>query len=162
MPLPFTLVLIAIAVVLFGARIILRALPLGTKTRPFTVLDLALVVVGTLGLVLHCAAMFYRDILRVIPGSAGYVTAVNQMGAGSVILYVIPVILVLVGLRRQQPIAVTLLAVTFVTVGITMYNHGPLAPHLTAIFASGTALAAILALLVPLPSRSRINRASQT
>jgi hypothetical protein len=157
MPLPFTLALIALAVVLFGARILVRALPLGTKTRPFTVLDLALVIIGLLGLVLHCGAMFFRDLVGGIPGSDGYITAVNQMGAGSVMLYIIPAAVVLAGLRRQQPLAVTLVGLTFLAVGITMYDHGPLNTHLTAIFASGTALLATLSLLVPSPKRSETN-----
>lgn len=155
MPPLFSVALVVIAVALFATRFTLRAVPLGSRKRAFTYLDLALVTIGTVGLVPHCGAMFYRSALAAVPGSAGYITAVNQMGTASVVLYVIPAALVLIGLRRQQPVVVALLGLSFIAVGVTMYNHGPLNTHLAAIFASGVVLAATLALFVSRPNTAK-------
>lgn len=158
MPPLFSIALIATAVALFATRLTLRAVPLGSRERAFTYVDLALVTIGTLGLVLHCGAMFYRSTLAALPGSAGYITAVNQMGTASIVLYIIPAAVVLIGLRRQQPVVVTLLGLSFIAVGVTMYNHGPLNTHLAAIFISGVVLAATLALFASRPNTAKAGR----
>lgn len=160
MPFAFTLSLAVIIVVLIGARLFIPARRRRTSTRPFTVLDLILVVVGTAGLVLHCGAMFYRSTVAVMPASSDYIRSVNHMGAASVILYVIPAALVLAGLRRQHPVTVALLGLAFTAVGITMYNHGPLAVHLAAIFTAGVLLTATMAFLVQRPRGVAANRSA--
>lgn len=155
MPLSFSVTLLAIFVALALARIVLRALPLPSRARSFSGVDTVLVIIGTAGLILHCGAMFYRSVIAAVPGMEGYIHTVNQLGFGSVTLFVIPSLILLVGLRRQQRLAVTLLCLALVAVGITMYDRGPLGIHLTTIFVSATLLAFTLALFVHRPRLRR-------
>lgn len=103
------------------------------RPRP---VDGVLVVVGWLGLALHCGAMFGRPLVSWIPGSTAYVDVVNGMGSGSVVLYVVPAVLLLVGLRGARPVLLAVCSLALVAVGITMYDGGSLPTHLTAIFAA--------------------------
>lgn len=119
-------------------------------------------LVGTAGLVLHCTAMFDRALLTALPGSGTYIDAVNGMGAASVVLYVLPAVLVLIGLRRQPRVAVGLLAAVLAAVAVTMYDHGQLAAHLTAIFGSAVLLAAVLALFAQSPRAPTRARTAST
>ena len=155
MPPALTVFLIATPVLLFGARAVLPGIPLRRYARASSRLDIALLIVGAVGLVLHCVAMFYRGLIAGIPGADGYLQAVNGMGTESIVLYVVPAVLVLAGLRRQQPVALIIIAVTLVAVGVTMYNGGALNVHLAAITAAAVALAAGTSLLVLRPRRSR-------
>ena len=154
MPLALTILLIATPVLLFSARAVLPGIPWKRYARTSSWLDVALIALGALGLVLHCVAMFYRGLIENIPGTGGYIQSVNGMSGASIALYVVPALFVLTGLRRQQPLALAVVAVTFVAVGVTMYNHGPLTPHLAAITAAAIVLALTTALLVLRPRRS--------
>jgi hypothetical protein len=113
-----------------------------------------------LGLFFHCFAMFDRRAASAIPWSHPAVAEVNAMGPASVALFVIPAALLLVGVRNQRPMIVTVEALTLAAVGVTMYDHGPLQVHLAAIFVAVTVLAAVLALVVSRPSRSANQRPS--
>ncbi len=115
--------------------------------------EAALGVIGSLGLVAHCSAMFYSEpflgTLGGVPGVRAYVDAVNAMGSASIVAYAVPAALVLIAARRRPPHAVVVLA-ALLAVGVTMYDGGPLPVHLAAI----TLLVVVLAWLVsPLTSR---------
>ena len=155
MPITFTAALVLIPALLFAARFLSKKLPWGRYARRSSWVDVTLLVIGAIGLVLHCAAMFYRSILGVIPRTDGYIAAVNAMGPASVVLYVVPALLVLIGLRRQHPVALVIVAVTLVAVGVTMYNSGPLSIHLVTIATATVAIAGTAALLVKRPPDRR-------
>lgn len=154
MPTTLVVPLLVVVGVLILLRLVLPALPLRRWSRPIRPLDLGLAALGVLGLVLHCGAMFFPAVLAVVPGSDGYVAVVNALGTGSVVLYVLPAVLTVVGLRSQHPSAVTLLVIVLVAVGTTMYDGGPLNQHLAAIAAAVLVLAATGALLIRPPARS--------
>ncbi len=131
MPVSYVVALLVVAVLAGVAAV---ALPfLRGRSRPGPA-DGVLALVGWLGLALHCGAMFARPFVAWIPGSAGYVDVVNGMGAGSIVLYLVPAALLLVGLRRARPPVLAVCAVMLGAVGITMYDGGTLQAHLTAIF----------------------------
>lgn len=153
MPPALAILLIATPVLLLGARAVLPGLPWKRYARTSTWLDIVLLTLGALGLVMHCVAMFYRDLIDAIPGTGGYARAVNEMGWVSITLYVLPAALVLAGLRRQHPLALAIVVITLVAVGVTMYDGGPLTIHLATIAAAALALALTTALLVRLPRR---------
>jgi hypothetical protein len=74
------------------------------------------------------------------------------MGTASKIGYSVPAVLVVLGFRHQHPAAVTLVAAALAAVGITMYDGGALATHLTAIFIAVVVIAGVVSLLaVPSP-----------
>ena len=154
MPLGLMVTLLVIVVVLVALRLSVRALPLRGWSRPIRPFDLVLAALGVLGLVLHCGAMFFPAVLGVVPGSDGYAAVVNALQTGSVVLYVLPAVLTVVGLRRQHPLVVALLAIALLVVGITMYDGGPLDQHLAAISAAVLVLAATGTLLITPPARS--------
>ena len=153
-----TLGLVVAVVLLIG--VLVRLLPGGRRLPgvggPIGMGDGALVGVGVVGLVFHCGAMFFRSRVAEIPGTAGAIRQIDAMGLGSQVWYVVAAGLVLIGLRRQVRrvgalgggVSVTLLAVALMGVGVTMYDGGALDLHLTAIFASVTILASIVALSV--------------
>ncbi len=141
---------VALALVL---RVSLPRLPLASVARRLSLLDALIVVIGVLGLVLHCGAMFYADLFSHLPLSEGLISRVRSMGTSSVILYVIPAGLVLLGLRRQHPAGLLLLAIALLAVGVTMYDGSALRTHLGAIFVSVTVLSGLVATSVLAPRR---------
>lgn len=143
----FVLTLSAVASLLLILRLAVPFLPLKRVTRRLTPLDLALTVVGVLGLILHCASMFFRSAVAAIPGSGSVIDQINSMGTASMIWYAVPALMVLMGLRRQHWIALILLAVSLLAVGITMYNGTAVSTHLVTIFAAGVTIAATVFLL---------------
>ena len=76
------------------------------------------------------------------------------MSTTSIVLYIVPAVIVLAGLRRQGPVALTLVAVTLIAVGVTMYDSGPLNVHLVAITVAALSLAITTAPLVLRPKRT--------
>lgn len=139
--------LAAAVVTLLVLRLVLPGLPPRRVSRRLTWLDLGLTVAGVLGLVLHCASMFFRPLVAAIPGADGVISQINSLGTASVIWYVVPALLVMVGLRRQHWVGLVLLAVSLVAVGITMYNGTALSTHLDTIFVAGLMIAATMFLL---------------
>lgn len=137
----------AVVVMLFGARLVLAGLPL-SQAAPVSLADALLLVAGALGLAFHCLAMFFRDSVAWLPGADGPIGDVRALGAASLLWYVVPAGLVLLGFRRQHPAAVALVVVALVAVGITMYNGGSVSTHLAAIFASVVVSAGVAASLV--------------
>jgi hypothetical protein len=149
----FVLTLLGVAAALLVLRLVVPGLPAQRITRRLSPLDLALTVLGVLGLVLHCASMFFGPVVGAIPGSGSVISQINSMGTVSMIWYAVPALLVLVGLRRQHWIALILLATSLLAVGITMYNGTALSTHLDTIFAAGVMIAATVFLLSTSPWR---------
>ena len=147
MSISFVVTLAMAVVALLVLRLSIPGLPPQRLARRLTWLDLGLTVVGVLGLVLHCASMFFRPLVAAVPGTDGLVSQINTLGTASVIWYVIPALLVMVGLRRQHWVALVLLAAALVAVGITMYNGTALSTHLDTIFVAGLMIAATMFLL---------------
>ena len=100
--------------------------------------------------------MFSQRIYEGAPAVKPLVGLVNSMGVVSVVLFVVPAALILIGLRRQQRGALAVLSLTLVAVGVTMYVGGPLQLHLAAIFAATVVLAAVVSLFVLAPRRARL------
>lgn len=148
MPLPLSVGLLVVVVVLLVLRFSVSALPPRGLARPLRPVDGVIALVGVLGLVGHCGAMFYPAVIGLIPGARVYMRVVNAMGTTSVVLYVVPAVMIMIGLRRQHPAAVVLLAASVLGVGITMYDGGSLNVHLTAISIAELVLALFAALLI--------------
>ncbi len=148
MPLSLSLSLLAVVIVLMALRFVVPTLPPEGLARPLGKVDGVLALVGVLGLVGHCGAMFYPGVLGLIPGIDGYMRVVNELGTASIVLYGVPAALIVLGLRRQHPAALVGLSAALVGVGITMYDGGPLNAHLTAISVSVVVLAMVGSLLI--------------
>ncbi|WP_026551201.1 hypothetical protein [Arthrobacter sp. H20] len=137
--------------------LVLRLLSPGLPVRRFaqrlTIVDLVLTLLGVLGLILHCASMFFSAVVASLPGTDGAISQINSMGTASMIWYLVPALLVLAGLRRQHWAALVLLAGSLLAVGGTMYNGTALATHLVTIFAAGVVIASIVFLLSMPPWR---------
>ncbi|MEO5609723.1 MAG: hypothetical protein ABIQ61_14755 [Ornithinibacter sp.] len=150
MRMPWPVLILAGLALALAARLVLTGLPrrsaVALGTGPAVLLG-----VGVLGLVGHCAAMFYRNLTLAIPGTGGYVDAVNGMGLTSKVLYAVPALLVLIALRRLPVPALAVLTLAFAVVGVTMYDGSALTTHLGAILFSVLALAGCLAGWVLLP-----------
>lgn len=144
----YLLALIGTLLLLVAIRIVVPGLPVQRWTRPIRRLDALLVLVGDVGLVLHCAAMFARPFAMGIPGVSALVPAVNALGTTSLLLYIAPAALVLVGLRRLWPPVPAVVLIPLVAVGVTMYDGGPLRVHLAAISVAVVLLAAAPLLFV--------------
>lgn len=141
------------SLILLILRLVVPGLPVNRLARRLTRLDLALTLLGVLGLVLHCASMFFRPIVAALPGSDTVISQINSMGTASMVWFAVPALLVLVGLRRQHWAALVLLAASLLAVGLTMYNGTALFTHLDTIFAAGVMIAATLFLLSQPPWR---------
>jgi len=137
--------LTAVAVV-FGARLVLAALPVRRFAMPVTVTDASLFGVGVAGLALHCGAMFFSGWVEPLPEAV--ISDIRALGTASIIWYVVPAVLVILGLRRQHPVTLAMIALALVAVGITMYDGSSLQVHLTVIFVSVVLLAGVVAMLV--------------
>lgn len=143
----FVVALAAVVLALLVLRLVLPGLPPRRVARRLSWLDLCLTVIGVLGLVLHCAAMFFRPLVAALPGTEGLISQINSLGTASVVWYVVPALAVMVGLRRQHWIALISLAIALSAVGITMYNGTALSTHLDTIFVAGVMIAATVFLL---------------
>lgn len=140
--------LIGTLLLLVVIRIVAPGLPVQRWTRTMRRLDALLVLVGSVGLVVHCLAMFARPFALGIPGVSALVPSIDALGPTSVLLYVAPAVLVLLGLRRLWPPVPAVALIALVAVGVTMYDGGPLRVHLTAISVAVVVLAAAPLLFV--------------
>lgn len=152
MPTSFMLSLIAVVVLVLCARMLLGGLPLSSLATRVSVGDAVLSGAGLLGLAFHCGAMFFTGFVTAIPGAAGPVRDINALGAASVAWYVVPGVLLLAGLRRLHWSGVVAVGLALSAVGVTMYDGGPFAVHLAAIFAAGVVLSLVAATLVLPPT----------
>ena len=145
--------LLAVAVAGAVARLSLAALPIRRYVVRLSVLDVLVVVVGSLGLFLHCGAMFFRTSVAGWPGGPTVIRVVDPMGTASIVWYAVAAALVVVGLRRQQPPVVGVVAVSLAAVGFTMYDGGPLRTHLDVIAVTVVLFVATLATCTDPPWR---------
>ena len=152
----FSITLAASVLLILLARFVVPQLPVKSRAVRLSVPDAALVGVGVLGLLFHCTAMFSPRIYEGASAITPLLGLVNSMGLASVVLFVVPAVLILIGLRRQQRGALALLSLTLVAVGVTMYIGGPLQLHLAAIFADTVVLAGLVTLFVLAPRRPRV------
>ena len=152
----FSITLAVSALLILLARFVAPQLPVKSRAVRLSVPDTALVGVGVLGLLFHCTAMFSRGIYDGAPAAKPLVGLVNSMGVVSVVLFVVPAVLILIGLRRQQRGALAVLGLALVAVGVTMYIGGPLRLHLATIFAATIVLAVLVSLFVLAPRRARV------
>lgn len=154
----FLVSLVVVVAAAFTARWASAALPLRRAAQPMSAAQAVMGAVGLSGLAFHCAAMFFRQAVALLPGSEAISDDIRALGTASVIWYVVPAVLVVLALRRQHPAAVALVALALTGVGVTMYNGGPLQVHLAAIFTSVLVIATVMALLVipPLPRRQLV------
>ncbi|MEJ7742107.1 MAG: hypothetical protein WKF73_05895 [Nocardioidaceae bacterium] len=144
-----------IVALVFSARLGLDALPLRRLAMPITATGAVLFGVGVAGLALHCLAMFFPSLVEPLPGADVVTAQIRALGTASIIWYVVPAGLVLIGLRRQHPVAIASVTVALAAVGVTMYNGGPLPVHLFAIFVAVLVFAGVAAtLLIPPWQRS--------
>jgi len=145
--------LLVAVIVIFGARLVFAVLPLRRFALPVTATESIVFGVGAAGLVLHCSAMFFSRLVEPLPGADPVINDIRALGTASIIWYVVPAVLVILGLRRQHPVALAMTALALVAVGVTMYNGGSLHVHLAAIFVSVLVLAGVTAMLVLPPRR---------
>lgn len=149
----FLLGLLAIPAVALALRLTTE-LP-SRRAHAMPGLDLALLVLGAVGLVFHCTAMFFPAQTALVPGTGPAAAAVNDFGTASMLLFVAPSVLVLVALRRVWLPALVVLAGTLAAVGITMYVGSPLDLHLSTIAAAVLVLSSVAAGLLRLRLRPR-------
>ena len=116
------------------SRLLLAARVRASSSRRASPPDAVLVLLGWLGLTIHCSAMFYRSAVESIPGTGALVESVNAMSTASVVAFTVPAALLLIGLRRARPWLIGSVFAALAAVGVTMYNGGSLDVHLTAIF----------------------------
>lgn len=149
----FVVSVAAVVAVILGSRFLLTALPLAHIALPISIADAVLAGVGVLGLAFHCGAMFSRSLVAWLPGTGPAIHEIGALGTASVIWYLVPALAVLLGLRRQHPLAVVVVALALAAVGITMYDGGSLQAHLTAIFVAVVILAGVATTLLLPPWR---------
>lgn len=147
--------LAVVLLLLLLSRLLIPGLPLGRLAARLPTLDFALTAVGLIGLVLHCASMFYGSLVASIPGTKDIIGQINSMGAASMIWYIVPSLLLLTGLRRQHIVALIVLATALIAVGVTMYNGTPVSAHVSTIFAAATAIGGVMFFLVIPPWQNK-------
>jgi len=152
----FVLSLGVVLLLMLLSRLLIPGLPLGGPAVRLTTPDLALAAVGVIGLVFHCASMFYRSWVASIPGTEDIITQINAMGMASMIWFIAPSLLLLVGLRRHNRVALLVLVAALTAVGVTMYTATPVSVHVGTIFAAATSMAAIMFFLVIPPWQSKV------
>ena len=95
---------------------------------------IAVLVLGAVLLTAHCTSMFAHGLMRPVPGLSQYASAVDRFGPASMVLFSVPALLCVLALRGAHPLVPLTVAGALTAVGVTMYDGGGLAPHLTAIF----------------------------
>jgi len=129
----YVVTLLVVVAAAFTARLVLPILPVRRYVVRLSVPDATAVVVGSFALILHCGAMFFRAFTASWPGGASVIRIVDPMGTASITWFAVAAALIVVGLRRQPPLLVALVAASLAAVGFTMYDGGPLRTHLDVI-----------------------------
>ncbi len=132
-------------------RLVIPALPLRRAARQMSAAEALVGGLGLAGLALHCASMFFRRTVALLPGTDSISADIRALGTLSVLWYVAPAALVLLALRRQHPASLGLVALALTSVGVTMYDGAALHTHLTAIFLWVLAIAVVTTALVRPP-----------
>lgn len=149
----YVVTLSIVVVLVLTGRYALSFLPLTRWARPVTITEAVLFGLGVAGLGLHCGAMFFPAPVRAFPGGHLVIRTVDPLGTVSILWFAVAAVLVLVGLRHQNVVALAITGLSLAAVGYTMYDGGRLHVHLTAIFVAVVVLAAVLSLLVIPPWR---------
>jgi len=147
--------LLAVAVLAVAARLALPMLPVRRYVVRLSGPDAVAVLVGTIGLVLHCGAMFFRSSVAAWPGGPTVIRVVDPMGRASITWYAVAAAVIVVGLRHQHPLVVGVVAACLAAVGFTMYDGGPLRTHLDVIALTVVLFVASLAACADPPWRVR-------
>lgn len=158
----YVVALVVLVAAIGLARVVLPVLPWRRVSVRLHPVDVVLALLGVLGLAFHCGAMFYRSTISSFPGTDTAVAQINALGGVSIVAFAAPAALLIAGLRRISSPALVLIILALAAVGATMYDDGPLALHLTAIFASVTLLALCTATLIGRPSTGRRTAANTT
>lgn len=134
---------VSVALVVLGlvALRLIGLFPVLAAARPIGRVDALVAFIGALALGYHCLAMFFPDLGRAVPGGVALVPVIGDAGVASGILYVLPAVVLLAGLRRLHPLAVALNALGLLSVGVTMFDGGPAVVHLSAIAVEAVVLA---------------------
>ena len=106
--------LLAVVVVAVAARLLLPVLPIRRYTGRLSTVDTLCLVVGSVGLVLHCGAMFFRTSVASWPTGPSVIRVIDPMGTASITWYAVAAALIVLGLRRQHPLLVAVVAVSMV------------------------------------------------
>ncbi len=125
--------LAGVVAAILGGRVLVPALPLRHVAVAVTRTDVVLLGAGLVGLASHCSAMFFPAGVHLLPGADEVISQIDALQTISIILFAVPAALLLLGLRRQHPVAPAVAAVALAAVGVTMYDAGPLSAHLAAI-----------------------------
>ena len=158
----YVVALVVLVVAIGMARLVLPVSPWRRVSVQLHPVDVVLAVLGLLGLAFHCGAMFYRSTILSLPGTETAVAHINALGVVSMVAFVAPAALLIVGLRTISSRALALIVLALAAVGTTMYDGGPLAAHLAAIFATVVLLALCAATLIGRPQTGRRVAASAT
>lgn len=158
----YVVALVVLVVAIGLARMVLPVLPWRRVSVRLHPVDVVLSVLGVLGLAFHCGAMFYGSTILSVPGTETGVAEINALGAVSIVAFAVPAALLIVGLRRINSLGLMLIVLALAAVGTTMYDAGPLAAHLAAIFATVILLALCAATLIGRPQTGRRVAASAT
>jgi hypothetical protein len=136
--------LITLAAAALLARLTVDALPLrAISYRPGR--GEAIFAAGSvLALVVHCTAMFFPSQTEAVPGLAGVVGPIGELGLTSQLAYAVPAAILVAALRRSWRFAIAFLAAALTAVGVTMYWTFGLNVHLTAIALAVTGLVALI------------------
>jgi hypothetical protein len=86
---------------IFASRLLLRWVPLRNVATRISIFDAVVLILGLLGLGLHCGAMFFRSQFRSFPGGHLVIRSVDPLGTTSIVWFAITAVLVLFGLRRR-------------------------------------------------------------
>ncbi len=91
--------------------------------------------------------MFFTSNFSGTLGLDGYARMINMLGAGSIMDFAVPCVLLLVGIRTTPFWYVVLVAANLAAEGVAMYDDGSLDSHLGAIMASAVVIIAGLFML---------------
>ena len=150
----YVIVLLSVVVVALIARVVLPALPIRGRAVRLSIPEALAVVVGSVSLVLHCGAMFFRVSVASWPLGPTVIRVVDPMGTASITWFAVGAALIVIGLCRQQPFVVAIVAASLVGVGYTMYDGGSLRTHLDTIAVAVVLLAASVAVFADPPWRT--------
>lgn len=132
-PSSYVISLFVVVVAVVASRLLLSPVR-ASRSRRASRPDAVLVLLGWVGLTIHCSAMFDRSAVEWIPGTDSLVEIINAMSTASVVAFTVPAVLLLIGLRRARSRLLGCVFAALAAVGVTMYNGGSLDTHLTAIF----------------------------
>ncbi|MCZ3386635.1 MAG: hypothetical protein LH630_06650 [Actinomycetia bacterium] len=158
MSIPYISSLAVLVILAVSARFALPGLPLSQKANRISAADAVLIGLGVTGLLAHCMAMFFPELVDPFPWTTTATTQIRGLSTASVVWFVVPCCLVLFGLRRIHQAAFGAVAVSLVGVGISMYNGGSLAAHLGWIFVLVLVMVAVAAAFVLPPRRTPLAR----